>query len=124
MILARDFFIVKSFHSSDNTIQAELELNPLHRIFEGHFPGQPVVPGVCMMQMIKELLEMILKEKTRLIKADSAKFLSMIDPRVNKIVQSEIKYLSTGNCEIEVSASLFSESTTFFKYKAIFITVE
>jgi 3-hydroxyacyl-[acyl-carrier-protein] dehydratase len=123
-MLAGDFFIVKSIDSSEDMIRAKLELNPSHPIFEGHFPGQPVVPGVCMMQIIKELLEMILKEKTRLIKADSVKFLSMIDPRLIKIVDSEIKYTIIGNCEVEVFASLFSESTTFFKYRAVFITVE
>ena len=31
-------------------------LNPDHLIYKAHFPGQPVTPGVCILQMIQELL--------------------------------------------------------------------
>ena len=29
-------------------------LNPDHLIYKAHFPGQPVTPGVCILQMIQE----------------------------------------------------------------------
>ena len=28
-----------------------VEIDPTHPIFEGHFPDQPVLPGVCMVQI-------------------------------------------------------------------------
>ena len=31
-------------------------LNPDHLIYKAHFPGQPVTPGVCILQMLQELL--------------------------------------------------------------------
>ena len=34
-----------------------ITLNPAHPIFAGHFPGNPITPGVCMLQIIKELTE-------------------------------------------------------------------
>ena len=57
MLLINDFFYLRSSTHSNEIINAQLQLNPAHRVFEGHFPGQPVVPGVCMVQMIKEILE-------------------------------------------------------------------
>ena len=39
-----------------------IELNPEHGIYKGHFPYVPVAPGVCLVQIIKEiLLDLIMK---------------------------------------------------------------
>lgn len=120
-MLAGDFFILHDVVKTDNTISANLTLNTAHQIFKGHFPGQPVVPGVCMMQMIKEIVESATGKKTRLAKSDHAKFLSMIVPRDNKIIKAELKYSVNENGEIQVVASLFDEGVICLKYKALFV---
>lgn len=33
----------------------ELALNPSCFIYQAHFPGEPITPGVCIVQMGKEL---------------------------------------------------------------------
>lgn len=33
----------------------DVRLNPDHFIFKAHFPGHPITPGVCLMQMVAEL---------------------------------------------------------------------
>ena len=33
-----------------------IELDPEHFIYKAHFPGEPITPGVCIMQIAKELL--------------------------------------------------------------------
>jgi 3-hydroxyacyl-[acyl-carrier-protein] dehydratase len=120
-MLAGDFFIITAISSADDNIQATLELNAAHRIFEGHFPGQPVVPGVCMIQMIKEILETSIDKKTRLIKSDQVKFLAMIDPRLDQSIKATLKYNITNNEEIHVTASLANDTTIFLKLKGIFV---
>ena len=45
-----------------------LELNPEHPVYEGHFPGNPVVPGVCQVQMICDQHQ-ITRLKTRVYRA-------------------------------------------------------
>ena len=79
-----------------------------------------MVPGVCMMQVVKELLEVyvLAEAPTRLVHADSAKFLSPIDPRETRSVEVEIRYIIEG--DIKVVARLYNEATTFFKYSAVF----
>ena len=120
-MLAGDFFTITTIASADDNITATLQLNPAHRIFEGHFPGQPVVPGVCMMQMIKEILESVIGKKTRLIKSEQVKFLAMIDPRVDKIIKATLKYNTANPEEFHVTASLANDITVFLKLKGIFI---
>ncbi len=114
-MLAGDFFFVTHFQQQAATISAVLEINTTHSIFGGHFPEQPVVPGVCMLQIIKELLEKALGNATRLTRADNLKFLSLIDPRVNSIIQAEINYATEANGNIKATASLFNNDVIFFK---------
>ena len=47
-MLLNDFFTINETVRSETEIWAELLINSNHIIFEGHFPNQPVVPGVCM----------------------------------------------------------------------------
>ncbi|MEP7278535.1 MAG: 3-hydroxyacyl-ACP dehydratase, partial [Bacteroidota bacterium] len=56
-MLAGSFYTIVSPVIEPENIRAILKINPDHAIFKGHFPGQPVVPGVCMMQIVKELME-------------------------------------------------------------------
>ena len=120
-MLQNDFFTLLEFRQSEHSIHATLELDPAHKIFEGHFPGQPVVPGVCMMQMQKELLEKAIGRKTSLRKADHAKFLSMIDPRVDRLITAQIQFTRNGNDTINLSGSFMQGEIVFFKYKALFV---
>jgi len=120
MILLGDFFKVVSLETEEGSINALLEINAGHRIFEGHFPNQPVVPGVCMMQMVREIVEQVLNKKADLSAAAEMKFLAVIDPTQNKIINATIKY-STEEGKVKVVASLFKDQLVHFRLKGSFI---
>lgn len=123
MILKNDFYTVACFEKENNMIKATLELNAGHRIFAGHFPGRPVVPGVCMIQMVKELLETATDKRMLLRQADPVKFLSVIDPMQYKPVQVEIRYSNTASSEWQVAASLHCGEMVCFKLRGVFVPV-
>jgi len=120
MILAGDFYTVVSTVNEADKIQAILKINPEHAIFRGHFPGQPVVPGVCMMQIVKELLESATSRSLRLHTGLDLKFLSVIDPGKNNTIHTETNYSVLASGDINVTARLFYNETTFFKFKGVF----
>jgi 3-hydroxyacyl-[acyl-carrier-protein] dehydratase len=39
--------------STTDNIASEIRINAEHHLFNGHFPGAPVTPGVIQLQMIK-----------------------------------------------------------------------
>ena len=119
-MLKDDFYKIRQIDTEGDSVKAVLELNAGHHIFKGHFPGTPVVPGVCMMQMVKEMVEMHAGAPVLLSKADSMKFLSVIDPRVNNVVLLVLS-LKTTDEAVEVNASLLSGETVCFKFKGRFI---
>ncbi len=119
MILLNDFFTINNTESSPTEIWAELFINADHKIFDGHFPNQPVVPGVCQLQMIKEILEKVIGKATNLTSAADMKFLAVIDPQRNNLVHTSIKYASDENGLINIVATIFKDELVHFKCKAL-----
>ena len=80
-MLLDNFYTILSSESSDSTIWTiQVKLNPGHPVYQGHFPGHPVVPGVCLLQLIKECIENIRQQKLQIAQVSSCKFLSAINP--------------------------------------------
>jgi len=121
MILLNDFFTINDTVSSETEIWAELLINANHKIFEGHFPNQPVVPGVCMMQMTKEILEHVIGKETNLVQAADMKFLAVINPLENNLIHASIKYSTDESSTVSVVASLFKDELVHFKFKGQFL---
>ncbi len=117
MILLNDFYTMSDYEPAPGSIKAKISINKDHRLLEGHFPGLPIVPGVCMMQIIREIMEVTAGKDLKLTGADSMKFLSVINPNQNSEVEVAITYAEFSDHYI-VSATLFAAAITFFKLKA------
>lgn len=66
-------------------------LNPDHLIYKAHFPGQPVTPGVCILQMLQELLSVEMGKQLFIRNIKNAKFISMMSP----VAESRVSVLFT-----------------------------
>ena len=62
------------------SIRAVIMLNSTHPIFEGHFPGNPILPGVCTVQIIKEMMEASFGKPLLMTGAGNIKYLGFINP--------------------------------------------
>ena len=119
-MLQGDFFHIRKLEKADFEIKADLVINAGHKIFEGHFPGHPVVPGVCMMEMVKEIMEEVIGKKTNLVSAAEMKFLAIINPEENTDIQAALTYKIEATGNIAVTATLFKKERTYFKFKGVF----
>jgi 3-hydroxyacyl-[acyl-carrier-protein] dehydratase len=119
-MLRDNLYNIQHISEDNNTITARVELNGNHAIFEGHFPGQPVLPGACMLQMTKELLEYFLEKKWQLKKADDIRFSAMVDPQESPSLEFQIQY-KTDNNAIQVNTKILKQDATVCcKIKALF----
>lgn len=88
---------------------AEIVLDPDHPVFEGHFPGNPILPGVCTVQMIRELLEQSVQKSLIMTKAGNIKYLGFVNPVSIPVlsVQLQVKPSEAGiiSCSATVSAN-------------------
>ncbi len=67
-----------------------------HAIFLGHFPGRPVVPGVCMVHIANRIADRMYGAPLRISHARSIKFLAPVDPRSTEELRYEMTLTSTG----------------------------
>ena len=74
---------------------ANITINKDHIVFNGHFPGNPVMPGVCMMQIIKEITEKIVEKKLFMDSASNIKFMAIINPFKTPEIELQLEILET-----------------------------
>ena len=115
-MLLNNLYTIQSLSESDKQIEATINLVADHAIFSGHFPGQPVLPGVCMMEMVSEVMGVYLKSSFRISGGPLIKFLRMIDPRMNPSIHLEIRYQSSSHTII-TNGRIFSGPDVFMKFQ-------
>lgn len=114
-----DFFTYSEASVDGELFQAQIQLNAGHSIFKGHFPGNPIVPGVCQMQMIKETLEHFFGKPYRLTEAREIKFLAMINPVETPELQLECKLIKIDETSVKVQGMLLSGEKKCLKIKGV-----
>lgn len=104
-----------------------IQLIPSCFIYQAHFPGEPITPGVCIVQIGKELVEYLLTEQTsqsqslEIIKVKNVKFLSIISPNEAKQLVYQIKKmeLSEDKTKIEAQVVVLSEHKAMAKISLV-----
>ena len=120
-MLKDSLYTIQKTSAEHNSVEVVVNLNEQHEIFKGHFPSQPVLPGVCMLQMTKEMLELSLQKKLRLLKADDIRFSAMVVPAINKQLKFVIQYSHTETQSLKINAQIINETDVVcFKLKASF----
>ena len=115
-MLQNSFYTLEGLPKTTPTsVQATIRLNPAHAIFAGHFPGQPVVPGVCMLQIIKELLEDGTGQRVQLTKASNVKFLTVLTPQAHEVVDVQLNFESSEDGILMSEATISSGAARFIR---------
>ncbi len=79
-MLLKEFYSVVHSEKTEKEFVTEIRINKNHSIYDGHFPGLPVTPGVILMQLFKEEAERQTNTKLQLEKASNVKFMAVVDP--------------------------------------------
>ena len=117
-----DLFKITSIeNAAPEVARVAVELNEHHKIFEGHFPGEPIMPGVCLIDMIKIVTGKLKERRLFLKSGKNIKFIAKIDPFVNKHLLLDLKIKEKEGSEFEVSCTTFFEDTIFFKFAGTFV---
>lgn len=80
MKLMNDFYSIVDETSCDGTYKCQVKMNSQHGLYKVHFPGNPVTPGVCLVQMATEILERKYDKKLQLSEAVNIKFRKTVGP--------------------------------------------
>lgn len=115
-MLRNDFYTILSKNTiSENSFSATVSINDKHDIFNGHFPQNPVVPGVCMLQMVKDLLEDELQKPIQLKNIGNVKFTAVVNPVQNPELDIKITYEYTDSKTYKINSIISSKEVVFLK---------
>lgn len=118
--MQNELYTISNWQHTGESFTCTVNYDAAHPIFEGHFPGQPVVPGVCTMDMIKEMLQTALDKKLLLRTTGQVKFLQLILPDVQPEVVVTWQTSDTG---YNVTASLKANDAFLFKMNGVYVAV-
>jgi len=96
-MLIEGLYTLQSLEQNEQEVNAKVKLHKEHDVFKGHFPGNPIMPGVCMIQMIKELTEKVTEKELFLSVASNVKFMAKINPEENEIIDLNLKFSQENN---------------------------
>ena len=110
------FFTILDQRDSENTAEFDIKICAKHPIFEGHFPGDPITPGVCILQITCDLFSQLKQQKFFITAVKNAKFMQVIRPLENPRITFQISsQLSENQSDYELKCVVSHEDTTFAK---------
>lgn len=120
MLLPDFYTILHTTVNDENKYTVEVRLNEYHAVYDGHFPGNPVTPGVCTLQMVKECIETITETRLQTRKIASCKYTGMIIPERNKTLYINIALAEAEENGIQCNAQVTDGKDIFMKLKSIY----
>lgn len=115
----RSIYEIKYIDVNEQVINASIAFNKEHAVFEGHFPDNPIVPGVVQIQIVKDLLENALGMTVFLNRSKNIKFLNVINPLESEEIHFEISYKLERDNNLIVKCIIKSDERTYMKYSGI-----
>jgi len=122
-MLIEGLYTVQSLEQNEQEVNARVKLHASHDVFKGHFPGNPIMPGVCMIQMIKELTEEVTGKELFLSVASNVKFMAKINPEENEVIDLNLK-ISEENDLIKVKNVTSYDQTIALKLSTTFKIID
>ncbi|WP_395047321.1 3-hydroxyacyl-ACP dehydratase [Flavobacterium sp.] len=120
-MLLKDFYKVISLEKNDSQKHlAIIFVNEKHEVFKGHFPGNPIMPGVCMMQIIKEITEQITESSLIMQNLTNVKFMALINPEVTPELRLELDITTTDDDLIKVKNITYFNETVALKLSSVY----
>lgn len=118
--LKGELYTIEHSEISTECAVFDLKLNSGCKIYEGHFPGNPITPGVCLLQAAIELCEEATGVRCQLLGCKNIKYIQIISPNDYPDIRYKMDFSSDGeNMNVKLSISfgevIFSKMTLAVK---------
>ena len=96
------FYNIDEIRTTESGYQIDVTLFAGHKVYEGHFPGQPVVPGVCTLTVIRESVSHAAGREMMFSSIKECKFLSALIPTEDLKLNLDITLAPDGQLKCNV----------------------
>ena len=113
-MLKDNFYHITAESAGEYTITFDAQ----HAIFKAHFPGKPIVPGACLVQMAQEMASLWLQKTIIFTQIDNLKFLKLVTPDVAPTFQLEAKE------DNKIRVSVMANAINYANFTAIYMCTD
>lgn len=117
-MLKDKYFCIKEKAQTEGSYTYKLQLMSDHEVYQGHFPGNPVSPGVCSIQTIRECCEDAIGQQLSIDTISQCRFLALLTPDKGNDLKLTLN-LTADDEAYKVEATLEGNDTTYVKLKGL-----
>lgn len=121
MILKDSFYRIHSLNFTENVLEAQVSIDPKHAIFDGHFPGNPVTPGVVQLEMVKEILGTHFNRPIQLKTLANSKFLAVLNPENTADATFKMTIAEQEDQSLKVSGQISTSEGVCLKFQGVYL---
>ena len=92
-----------------------------HSVFSGHFPSKPILPGVCMVDIIRDIARRVIDDSLVLAEASNIKFTSVVDPVADSVISADFSYAPGDDGSFLVKSTMYNAGKPCMKFSGRFV---
>lgn len=112
------FTHMDNYLAQEGHLAFRVELDAAHPVYRGHFPGHPVLPGVCTLLIVKKCLQSGTGRTFRFKTIRECKFLGMIVPAEGLLLDIDIRLGDDTPQTKRLTCTITRNEQTVLKLKA------
>ncbi len=116
MLLENKYYKIQGKEENDTSTIFHIDILPECDVYQGHFPGKPVCPGVCNIQTIKECAMIITGKKLFLDSIKRCRLTAVATPQICPQVDLTISATPKDN-GFEIEATIADAKQAYMDYK-------
>ncbi|MBQ9237146.1 MAG: beta-hydroxyacyl-ACP dehydratase [Prevotella sp.] len=116
MFLENKFYKILKEDKQDMSATYRVSILPDCNVYDGHFPGDPVCPGVCNIETIKECAIRLVGKNLRIQSIKQCRLTAIATPTVCPEVNVTVSATPKDNVYI-VLATIADEKQTYMEFK-------
>ena len=130
MVLQDNLYTIVSQQQEEGLTVFHVRLHPEWPIYKAHFPNRPITPGVCIVQMVQELLQHLCDsrhgscgagQRLRLKEAKNVKYTAIVSPdEISELSVTFSKIEEQPDGSLKVQAQVASGETLCTKLSLTF----
>mgnify|MGYP002623583709 CR=1 FL=1 len=119
-MLLKDYYQIMARRQEGEVAIFDISLLPDSKVYEGHFPGYAVSPGVCNIEMLKECAEHVAGLPLRIKEMKSCRLTTLVRPETHPMAEVRIQLEKTEDNYI-LNATLGKDDETYLSMKATLV---
>ncbi len=119
-MLVEHYYSILDKQTQEQSTVFTVALHADSPVYAGHFPNEPISPGVCNIQLIKECAETVTGHLLRLRSMQQCRFMHLITPLLYPQVEVRITLLNTSDNGVKLRGTIGSANEIFIELRSEF----